>query len=46
MLIVLTPKKTGKALLANLVFTAAFIAFFQVFFTTIMHIYFPEPFFG
>ena len=31
MLIVLTPKKTGKALLANLVFTAAFIVFFQVF---------------
>ena len=46
MLIVLTPKKTGKALLANLVFTAAFIVFFQVFFTNIMHIYFPEPFFG
>ena len=41
-----TPKKTGKALLANLVFTAAFIVFFQVFFTNIMHIYFPEPFFG
>ena len=40
MLIVLTPKKTGKALLANLVFTAAFIVFFQVFFTNIMHIYF------
>ena len=31
MLIVLTPRKTGKALLANLVFTAAFIVFFQVF---------------
>ena len=46
MLIVLTPRKTGKALLANLVFTAAFIVFFQVFFTNIMHIYFPEPFFG
>ena len=30
MLIVLTPRKTGKALLANLVFTAAFIVFFQV----------------
>lgn len=40
------PRKTGKALLANLVFTAAFIVFFQVFFTNIMHIYFPEPFFG
>ena len=46
MLIVLTPRKTGKALFANLVFTAAVIVFFQVFFTNIMHIYFPEPFFG
>ena len=46
MLIVLTPKKTGKALLANLVFTAAFIVFFQVFLTNIMPIYFTEPFFG
>ena len=46
MAVVLTPRKTGKALFANLVFTAAFIVFFQVFFTNIMHIYFPEPFFG
>ncbi len=45
-LIVLTPRKTGKAMLANLVFAAAFILFFQIFFTNIMHIYFPEPFFG
>ena len=35
MLIVLTPRKTGKALFANLVFTAAFIVFFQVFFSCI-----------
>lgn len=46
MLIVLTPRKTGRALLADLVFTAAFILFFQIFFTRIMHIYFPEPLFG
>ena len=45
-LVVLTPRKTGRALLADLVFTAAFILFFQLFFTDIMHIYFPEPFFG
>lgn len=42
MLIVPTPRKTGKVLLANLVFTTAFIVFFQVFFTNIMHIYLPE----
>ena len=46
MLVVLTPRKTGRALFADLAFTAAFIVFFQVFFTNIMHIYFPEPFFG
>lgn len=46
MLFVLTPRKTGRALFANLVFTAAFILFFQLFFTSIMHIYFPEPLFG
>lgn len=46
MLVVLTPRKTGKALFVGLVFTAAFILFFQIFFTNIMHIYFPEPFFG
>ena len=46
MLTVLTPRKNGRTLLANLAFTAAFILFFHVFFTSIMHIYFPEPFFG
>lgn len=46
MLIVLTPRRTGRALIADLAFTAAFILFFHVFFTNIMHIYFPEPFFG
>lgn len=46
MLILLTPRKNGRALLVNLAFTAAFILFFRLFFTDIMHIYFPEPFFG
>lgn len=45
MLIVLTPRRTGRSLLADVLFTAAFIVFFQLFFTHIMHIYFPEPFF-
>lgn len=46
MLIVLTPKRRGGSLVADVLFTAAFIVFFQLFFTHIMHIYFPEPFFG
>lgn len=46
MLVVLTPRRTGRALLADIVFTAAFLLFFQLFFTDVMHIYFPEPLFG
>ena len=46
MLMVLTPRRTGRSLLVNIAFTAAFLLFFQLFFTDVMHIYFPEPFFG
>lgn len=46
MLLVLTPRRTGRSLLANIAFTAAFLIFFQLFFTDVMHIYFPEPLFG
>ena len=46
MLMVLTPRRTGRSLFVNILFTAAFLLFFQLFFTDVMHIYFPEPFFG
>lgn len=42
MLLILTPRRTGRALLADLAFVAGFLLFFQLFFTDIMHIYFPE----
>ena len=34
-----------KRLAFNAVFVLCFMAFFQVFFTNVMHIYFPEPLF-
>lgn len=45
MLLILTPRRTGRALLADLAFVAGFLLFFQLFFTDIMHIYFPENLF-
>lgn len=45
MLLILTPRRTGRAVLTDLVFVAGFLLFFQLFFTDIMHIYFPENLF-
>lgn len=42
MLLILTPRRSGRALLADLAFVAGFLLFFQLFFTDIMHIFFPE----
>ncbi len=39
------PSKTGRTLVSNLAFAVLFVLFFQVFFTNIMHIYFPEAIF-
>ncbi len=45
MLCVLAPRKTARSLIANAAFTLALIAFFHIFFTKLMHIYFPETLF-
>lgn len=43
-LCMLTPGRAPRTLLANAVFTVLFLLFFQIFFSNLMHIYFPEPF--
>lgn len=45
LLCLLTPQKTPKALCINLLVSVFFVVFFQLFFTDVMHIYFPEPLF-
>ncbi len=44
-LCVLTPVRSGRALAFSAVFTVCFVLFFQIFFTNIMNIYFPETLF-
>lgn len=41
----LEQKHSVKQTVINILFVACFLVFFHVFFTSIMHIYFPEPFF-
>lgn len=45
LLCLLTPHKTPKAMCINVLVSVFFVVFFQLFFTDVMHIYFPEPLF-
>ncbi len=42
MLLILTPKLTIKSVTGDFLFMAGFMLFFQLFFASLMHIYFPE----
>lgn len=44
-LFIMEEKHSLKGIVFNALFVACFMAFFQFFFTGVMHIYFPEPLF-
>lgn len=43
MLCLLMPRRTKRGILLNLVVSVAFLLVFRIFFTEVMHIFFPEP---
>lgn len=45
MLFLLEKKHSWKSAVANVAYAAFFLVFFQIFFTNVMHIYFPENLF-